>query len=191
VEEEDLFAAVATAALARLHFDPDTLEDQNEKCHAACYECVLSYSNQGDHRILNRHMVTDLLRDLTEASATRRHGGRDYDAHYEYLKNLTDSRSELERKFIAHLYRDRRDLPDAAQRALVDAPTVPDFYYSGSHACIYCDGSVHDTLEQKAKDDVLRRELREKGYRAIVIRYDSNLAEQIALHPEVFGLGKK
>ena len=104
---------------------------------------------------------------------------------------MTDSRSKLEQNFVEHLYTTRRDLPDEAQRAISEVPTIPDFYYSGSHACIYCDGSVHDDPTQKQKDTDLRKKLREFGYRVIIIRYDQGLEAQIGKYPEVFGKGMK
>lgn len=190
VEEADLFAAVASAALERLHFNAAG-DDQKADCTQACYECILSYGNQQDHRLLDRHSVRALLLDLAASTTTKRHGGRDYEAHYQWLKNLTDSRSELERKFIEHLYKTRRDLPDEAQKALTEVNTIPDFYYAGQHACIFCDGSVHDDPEQKQKDSEIRRQLRDHGYRVIVIGYDRDLEDQIAAYPDLFGLGKK
>jgi len=190
VEEADLFAAVASAALERLHFD-SAGEDKNADCTQACYECILSYSNQQDHRLLNRHLVRDLLLDLVGSTTTKRHGGRDYEAHYQWLKNLTDSRSELERRFIEHLYKTRRDLPDEAQKALTEVGTIPDFYYDGQHACIFCDGSVHDDPAQKEKDSATRRRLRDHGYRVIVIRYDKDMEQQLAAYPDLFGFGKQ
>jgi very-short-patch-repair endonuclease len=191
VEEEDLVSKVATAALERLHFDPTSGQDKSEKCSHACYECVLSYSNQPDHRNLDRHLVLAVLQELAASSTSHRHDGRDYDAQYTFLKNLTDSRSKLEQNFLDHLYSTRRELPDGAQKAIVEVQTIPDFYYSYSHACIYCDGSVHDDPAQKQKDTHLRTALREFGYRPIVIRFDEDLEEQIGKYPEVFGKGKK
>ena len=191
VEEADLFAAVAAAAVERLHFDSTTGGDKNPKCTQACYECLLSYSNQHDHRLLNRHLIRDLLRDLTVSITTKRHGGRDYEAHYLWLKNLTDSRSELERRFIAHLYQTRRDLPDESQKALTEVNTIPDFYYDGQHACVFCDGSVHDGDIQKEKDAAIRRLLRDHGYRIIVIRYDKDIEQQLTAYPDIFGFGKQ
>jgi very-short-patch-repair endonuclease len=191
VEEADLFATVAAAALDRLHFDGTTGEDKNPDCTQACYECLLSYSNQPDHRLLDRHLIGELLRDLTASFATKRHGGRDYEAHYQWLKALTDSRSELERRFIEHLYKTRRDMPDEAQKALIEVNTIPDFYYEGQHACVFCDGSVHDEPTQKEKDVIVRRLLRDHGYRVIVIRYDKDIEQQIAAYPDVFGFGRQ
>ncbi len=190
VEEADLFAAVASAALARLHFDTAG-DDKNLDCTQACYECILSYSNQQDHRLLDRHLVRDLLLELVNSTTTKRHGGRDYEAHYQWLKNLTDSRSELERRFIEHLYKTRRDLPDEAQKALTEVNTIPDFYYDGQHACIFCDGTPHDAPAQREKDEAVRRVLRDHGYRVIVIRYDKDMEEQIAAYPDLFGFGKQ
>jgi very-short-patch-repair endonuclease len=135
-------------------------------------------------------LIGELLRDLTAAITTKRHGGRDYEAHYQWLRALTDSRSELERRFIEHLYKTRRDLPDEAQKRLTELNTIPDFYYDGQYACVFCDGSVHDEPAQKEKDTAVRRLLRDRGYRVIVIRYDAEIEQQIAMYPDVFGFGR-
>ncbi len=187
VEEADLFAAIAATALERLHFDLATLEDKKPDCAQACYECLLSYTNQPDHRLLNRHLIRNLLQGLSQSVTTPRLAGRDYEEHYRWLRSLTDSRSELERRFIDHLFQTRRSLPDEAQKALADVNTVPDFYYSGSHACVFCDGAIHDQPAQQQRDTDVRRQLREAGYRVIVIRYDQDLETQIAQYPDVFG----
>jgi very-short-patch-repair endonuclease len=181
---------VASAALTRLHYDAAG-NDQKEDCIQACYECLLSYGNQPDHSLLDRRRVVQLLLDLTASTTTKRHQGRDYEAHYQYLRKLTDSRSELERKFLDHLYQTRRELPDEAQKALAEVYAIPDFYYDSQHACIFCDGSVHDDPAQKAKDEEIRQRLRNHGYRVVVIRYDKDLEEQTAAYPELFGPGKQ
>ncbi len=190
VEERDAFARVAAEALAVCHYDPETLEDQNEECVRACYDCLLSYSNQRDYPQLSRALVKDLLGELTHSETHHEVGGRDYETHYQWLRALTDSRSELERKFLDHIYKTRRKLPDDAQRALEDHHgTIPDFFYE-KYDCVYCDGSVHDEPAQKAKDEKIRRELEDLGYRVIVIRYDRDLEEQVAAYPDVFGEAK-
>jgi ATP-dependent helicase YprA (DUF1998 family) len=63
-------ALLATEALRLCHFDPQTGAPDpawTERCVRACYECLLSYSNQLDHRYLDRHVVCAYLLALTQA----------------------------------------------------------------------------------------------------------------------------
>lgn len=80
-------------------------------------------------------------------------------------------------------------MPDDAQKLLNDCACIPDFFYE-PNICIFCDGSVHDEPQQKEKDRVIRQELKELGYRVIVIRYDRRLDEQIQQYQDVFGGGR-
>ena len=53
--------------------------------------------------------------------------------------------------------------------------------------CVYCDGSVHDEPQQRARDEAIRGELRARGYRVVLIQYDSNLEQQLLDRQDVFG----
>ena len=72
--ENGQLRVVARKALGLLHFDPDTGEDLHraeyarEDCAQACYDCLLSYSNQWDHQHLDRHAVNELLERLMRAT---------------------------------------------------------------------------------------------------------------------------
>src|SRR5439155_6300122 len=52
IEDPSAWARVARTALMLCHFDPDSgadlgkAEHAQEKCQAACYDCLLSYFNQ-------------------------------------------------------------------------------------------------------------------------------------------------
>jgi superfamily II DNA/RNA helicase len=187
LEDRDAIARIAQEALDRLHFDTDTLEDlQPDECPCACYECLLSYSNQYHHSLLDRHKAKEPLSILLDSTVQPQKEGRSYEEHYRWLRSLTDSRSDLERKFIDHLYKTKCRLPDDAQKKLEDLYSIPDFFYE-PHICVFCDGSVHDTSEQKEKDRQIRNQLKEKGYRVVVIRYDKDLEEQVSKYPDVFG----
>ena len=182
---------LAEAALRLCHFDPENgWKDQaSEKCLGACYDCLLSYSNQPDHRLLRRHSIRDLLVELTTAGATVV-GAKDYDKEYERLLELCDSKSPLERKFIEALHEKQLALPTHAQyQPPGNAHVQVDFFYErpGTKGiCVFIDGSVHDTAEQEAKDKVQRDSLVEQGYKVIVIRYQEPLESQLVAHSDVF-----
>ncbi len=99
---------------------------------------------------------------------------------------MADSRSELERKFLDALAAGYGRLPNQTQKPIAEASCVADFWYE-PNMCVFCDGAAHDEPEQRAKDAAIRAKLRAHGYRVIEIRYDRNMREQFAQHPEVFG----
>lgn len=190
VNDPDIMGQVASAALERCHFDVKTLTDlKKDKCKDACYDCLLSYSNQRDYRRIDRHLLPPVLTELTNSRTMKQSEKRSYDEQYSWLKDQTDSMSELERKFLEHLCKSKRILPDEAQKDLADYYCCPDFYYINGNVCVFCDGSVHDSLEQKKKDEGMRSALKEIGYRVIVIRYDHDIEETVCKYPDVFGSG--
>ncbi|MBT9258206.1 MAG: DEAD/DEAH box helicase [Clostridiales bacterium] len=188
VQDPKALAAVARAALERCHFTAN--ENNDNSCARACYHCLLSYYNQIDHRLLDRRLVQEALERLSRSYTEPQRGGRNREEHYRWLRSLTDSRSELERRLIDLLYHTGRRLPDEAQKPLVNYPCIPDFLYE-PNVCVFCDGAVHDEPAQRQQDAATRAELRDLGYRVVVIRYDRDLEEQVQAYPDIFGEGRR
>jgi hypothetical protein len=71
VEDKSALQRVGQAALEICHYEPDNAQDRggpigtNEGCEAACYDCLMSYTNQQDHDKLDRTLIKDWFFLLT------------------------------------------------------------------------------------------------------------------------------
>ena len=192
-KERDALAKVARQALELCHFDPETGEDaedhDSERCAVACYECLLTYSNQLNHRHIDRQLLPGFLLALASAR-TSPADGIDREAQLQRLQGLVDPGSSLEREFLQFLYDAQIRLPDLAQnRPAPEVPVQPDFYYERENlpgVCVFVDGPHHDAPRQQEVDARLHSDLQDRGFRVISIRYDKPFAEQVASHPDVF-----
>ncbi|MFF4565730.1 DEAD/DEAH box helicase [Streptomyces sp. NPDC001435] len=71
-DDENALALVAKEALRIIHYDEDgkdldRADGAPERCELGCYDCLLSYSNQGFHRRIDRHRAAPWLVALAKS----------------------------------------------------------------------------------------------------------------------------
>jgi very-short-patch-repair endonuclease len=181
------FRQLAVRALEILHFDASSgqaLSDWDKRCTVACYDCLLSYSNQPDHRHLDRHKVRDFLFSLSRSDVAPITNGPTYDEQYRRLSDLIDPGSSFERAFLDYLYKNRLRLPDHAQHTPVDGILAqPDFYYERDGipgVCIFIDGPHHEEPAQAGHDRTVREALKDQGFRIVAIKSERAIADQVS-----------
>lgn len=195
VDDPTALSQVAREALGICHFDPDTGEDlrraprAREDCEAACYDCLLSYSNQREHPILDRQAIRVVLEMLAGAEVRVSPSSATRDTHLQMLISLCES--ELEREWLSLLNQRGLRLPDAAQVYVEDCQTRPDFIYnsSGVYAAIYIDGSYHDYPHRQGRDRQQTDCMEDYGYRVIRFGYRDDWTTVIEQSKHIFGGG--
>lgn len=181
-----LFQLVISKAYEICHF-VDGLDTRPE-LGPASYDDLLSYYNQRDHEIIDRHLIKDSLEKLQLCSPkVIPKNFESYDDLYKSLLGQIDETSEMERRFLKYLYEKNLRLPDGAQPSMMDIDLYikPDFQYDG-RIYVFCDGSVHDQKDVKEQDKQKRHAMRRRGIRFIEVRYDDSLDDIIAQNKDVF-----
>ena len=188
VDDPSLWPRIAREALRRCHIDPDTGHDQDgpgqvEACEAACYDCLMSYSNQGDHGLLDRRLAAEYLMPLVHGATFAR------DKHDDELADSADS--GLEQQFLAFLERGGYRRPDRSQVYFETAQTRPDFVYDEACAVVYVDGPHHDYPERAARDAIQEQAMNDLGYQVIRFGHADDWQAIVTRHPAVFGIGNQ
>ena len=148
VDNAGALPRIARTALELCHFDPDSGEDlrrapnAKENCEAACYDCLMSYTNQTDHELLDRQRIKDLLMMLAASHVEASPASQPRAAHLQGLINLTGS--QLERDWLKMIEDRNLRLPSHAQALVEECRTRPDFCYRDRQVAIYVDGPQHE-----------------------------------------------
>jgi very-short-patch-repair endonuclease len=153
----------------------------------ATYDDLLSYFNQRNHAIVDRHLIQDALEKLLvcEPSIVTNTLYEDYDLQYQRLEAERDPNSSTEQKFLKYLHDNKVRLPDNAQLKFSGYYVMPDFFYK-PNVCIFCDGSVHDVPHVKDDDRQKRDMLIQAGYQVLSWYYKDALDEFVAKRPDIF-----
>lgn len=131
--QENGLARAARRALEICHFDPDTGEDRGgildrtgERCARACYDCLLSYRNQGNHLLINRHLARDLLLACATAQTTRNGPQRSAEDAWDAVDLVLDGPYA---GFVRWLEKMEYRCPDEVGVELSDVGARPDLIY--------------------------------------------------------------
>jgi len=186
-------ARAARTALQITHFDPQTGEDlgganpDGERCERACYDCLLSYSNQSEHLLIDRHLIRDLLVQLARSDTQAFVTDKPQAEHVAELLRQCDT--DVERQWDQVLQEGDYRLPDEAQRLLMDAECRPDFFYRDRAVAIFIDGPVHERSDKAQQDAEVEQRLLDAGYSFLRFRQGEDWVTQIRQHAELFGEG--
>ncbi|MCA9671385.1 MAG: DEAD/DEAH box helicase [Myxococcales bacterium] len=191
VEERDVLPAVARTALEICHYDADTGEDfgrpprAREICEAACYDCLLSYYNQRNHRFLDRKALPDLLQAWIAGAVATSPAPMGRHEQLIRLGRLADS--NLERKWLEAVDAFALRLPSTAQKLIESCQARPDFLYEDKGVAIFVDGPVHDDARRQQEDAEQQERLEDEGYAVVRFHHAADWAEIFGRYPSVFG----
>jgi ATP-dependent helicase YprA (DUF1998 family)/very-short-patch-repair endonuclease len=185
---------VAAEALSICHFDPESGEDRRrapgstEDCEAACYDCLLSYSNQLQHPIIDRKAIRELLLEIRGSSVLISPAAKPRATHLAELKRLCGSK--LEESWLDLLESLDLRLPSSAQLFIDAAKTRPDFIYDDHNVVVYVDGPPHDFPERQARDRSQHDALEDLGYQVIRFGHRDDWEAILKSKPGIFGSTK-
>ena len=187
VDDPDALPKAARTALQIMHFDPDSGADVSadepgagrERCVRACYDCLLSYSNQRAHEMINRHLVRDLMLRLATATV-------DNPAAQE-RKSSAEPENHRAAEFVAWLRSHDLRLPDD-----VDGDTEgtqPDLIYHlpDGNAAIFVTSTGEDENQRAGRGEQAHEVLRDLGWSVIIIGPGTDWATVADRYPSVFG----
>ncbi|MBX3650389.1 MAG: DEAD/DEAH box helicase [Burkholderiales bacterium] len=181
VEDIAIFHKVVEQAINLCRYDDESYKGP------ASYDDLLSYYNQRNHKIIDRHLIKDALEKLRICTIEiqTNTGFSGYEEQYQALLRALDPNSSTERKFLDFLYQNGLRLPDSAQKRVDGLYVQPDFYYE-PRVWIFCDGTPHDEQSVQSDDALKRQSIIAKGDEVWVYYYKDNLSEKVAARPDIF-----
>jgi ATP-dependent helicase YprA (DUF1998 family) len=191
LDDPNAIGKIARQALELCHFDPDSGDDlkraprANEDCEAACYDCLMSYVNQRDHKLLDRKSIKDVLISLRDSQVIASPTELPREEHLKRLINLTDS--QLERDWLKLVDEHNLKLPSHGNRYLEQFGTKPDFLYEDHSTVIYVDGPPHDYPDRQERDKEKSEELANAGYLVLRFHHLDDWLSIIQKYPNIFG----
>ena len=194
VNDPSSLSRIASTALRRCHFTPDgedrgTAVELGEACESACYDCLRSYFNQRDHRLLDRWTVQPVLMALRDARVETSPIPKPREEQLGRLLRLCDS--ELERRWLRQADSLALRLPSDAQVLVPDASVRVDFFYADAGVAVFVDGPHHDQPVQRQTDRRQEDAMEDVGLQFLRFRHDEDWEVLFRRHAGLFGEARR
>lgn len=196
ISEPEAINQLAQRALDICHFslsgeDCEHAPHAEEKCISACYDCLLSYSNQLDHPVLDRHSIKDLLINLSKAEIVRSPVSMDRHTHFQSLLDKCDTK--LEKRWLEWIMKCGFNLPLKSQPYLLENSVHPDFLYESGNVqmAVFIDGPVHQQPQARLHDAEIDRRLEANGVFSIRFKEEAKWLEVVQEFASVFGYSNR
>lgn len=207
IDEPDTWQTIADNALEIAHIDPRTGAElptkMGEACEAGCYECLLSYSNQMEHRLIDRHRIKSTLQRMQQAELrteatppkTARPAPQDSVAAAKPVESTVAGRDQrsvdpLANALLNHLSQGGYRLPDNSEPHLVESVGVTvDFVYRDAFAVVFVDGAPADPVAYREAAGETDRKLKDAGLSVIRFGHRDDWAQTIDTFAKIFGEG--
>lgn len=197
VDEADVLARAARRALDICHFDWPSGADKGgivdrtqERCARSCYDCLLSYSNQGYHLLINRHLARDLLLACAGASTVKAGAHRDPEDAWEEAQAAAEA-DQPRLEFVSWLKEMEYRCPDEVGGTVDGLDARPDLIYRTRNGpvAVFVDGP--DDEGRPGRDEPAEDELRDLGWSVIRVPHGATYSEIVRRYPSVFGVSRR
>jgi superfamily II DNA/RNA helicase len=148
-------------------YDFATKEDMFPSRPKGSYDDLLSYYNQRDHSIIDRHSIIKALELLIASKPDDTKGGT-YEEKYDALIKGLHHRSPGEKILLDYLFQNGYRLPDYTNYNMEKFYVQPDFVYEKENALIFVDGGIHKNPIVKADDLKKRTTIELAGFDVLV-----------------------
>jgi len=190
IDDPEALAEVAREALRLCHFDPVSGDDlrrtpqAQEDCEAACYSCLMTYTNQHDHRLLDRQPLREILLHLAQTRVRILATEAPSSSISQLLQRTT---CDIEVQWLRLLDEQGCRLPESAHRSLNFCGATPDFLYEEDGLAVYVDGAAGMYPERAQRDREYREDLEDNGFMVLRFGEPGEWARLFAQFPHIFG----
>ncbi|MEU5638400.1 DEAD/DEAH box helicase [Streptomyces milbemycinicus] len=190
-DEEEALAKVAQEALRIIHYDEDgkdldRAEGAPERCELGCYDCLLSYSNQGFHKRIDRHRAAPWL--LSLAHSRTGDGSRTRPSAPPAMLTRSGEQPETPVEAFLRLLADGGHRPpDETDTGIADAV----YHLPGGDVAVFLEHEGqggHGGAHRLTEEDEYR--MMDDGWLVIRAGAEPDWKDTVRAYPDVFGIGR-